>query len=178
MAAQRALPMTTSDASPIGDIYDKLCIAAGAFFAVNAIALAIFSGWPPAHGPWLDFQHYLLGRDFINFWMAGRSIASGGPAPWFDYQAYNNALQKILGDEYPPTFWSYPPNIVLFVWPFGLLPYLTAYVAWCSIGIALYLFSCSSAVDRGRLKLLAFFPGIGVCIFIGQNGFYTAALLA
>src|ERR1700728_4590549 len=160
------------------DVYDKLGIAAAVFFVVAAIGLAIFSGWPPAHGPWFDPQHYLIGRDFISPWMGGRSIASGGPAPWFDYHVYNDALHRMLGDQYPPTFWSYPPHIMLFLWLFGLLPYLGAYVVWCAVRIALYLLACSGAVDRGKLWFLALAPGIGVCVFFGQNGFYTAALLA
>lgn len=174
--AQSTVPAPGRNA--VDDVYDKLSIAAAVFFVVDAIGLAVFSGWPPAHGPWFDHQHYLLGRDFINFWMGGRSIASGGPAPWFDYHIYNGALHSMLGDQYPPTFWSYPPQIVLFEWPLGLLPYLAAYVAWCAIGIGLYLFACSGAVDRGKLWFLALTPGIAVCIFFGQNGFYTAALLA
>ncbi len=160
------------------DVYDKLAIASAIFFVIEAIAWAIFSGWPPAHGPWLDFQHYLIGRDFLSPWMGGRSIASGGPAPWFDWQVYNDLLHTMLGDQYPPTFWSYPPHIVLFLWPFGLLPYLTAYVAWCLTGIALFVFACSGAVDRGKLWFVALTPAVGVCAFFGQNGFYTGALLA
>jgi alpha-1,2-mannosyltransferase len=162
----------------VDDVYAKLGIAFAVFFIVDAIGLAIFSGWPPAHGPWLDPQHNLLGRDFVLFWMGGRSFATGGPAQWFDSNTYNNALHAIFGNQYPPALWSYPPHIELFVWPFGLLPYLAAYIAWCVIGIALFLFACSSAVDRRKLWLLALTPGIGVCIFFGQNGFYTAALLA
>jgi alpha-1,2-mannosyltransferase len=160
------------------DVYRKLSIAAAVFFVIEAIAIAAFSGWPPAQGPWFDPQHYLLGRDFINFWMGGRAFTSGGPAPWFDAYAYNDVLREMLGGQYPPTFWSYPPHIELFIWPLGLLPYNAAYVVWCAIGIALFLFACSSAVDRGKLWLLALTPAAGICIFFGQNGFYTAALLA
>jgi alpha-1,2-mannosyltransferase len=81
------------------------------------------------------------------------------------------------GPKYPETYWSYPPHIVLFVWPLGLMPYLPAYIAWCVIGIGLYLFACSSALPRERLWFLAVAPGVAVCVFFGQNGFYTAALL-
>ena len=66
---------------------------------------------------------------------------------------------------------------MLFIWPLGLMPYLPAYIAWCVVGIGLYLFACSSAIPRERLLFLAVAPGVAVCIFFGQNGFYTAALL-
>jgi len=108
----------------------------------------------------------------------GRSLASGGPAAWFDYRAFDDVIRGILGDGYPPTFWSYPPHIVLFLWPFGLLPYLPAYILWCAAGIALFLLASSSAVGRSKLCFLALTPGIVICVYFGQNGFYTAALLA
>ena len=83
----------------------------------------------------------------------------------------------MLGTQYPEHYWSYPPHVLLFIWPFGLMPYLPAYIAWCVVGIALYLLACSSAIPRERLLFLAVAPGIAVCVFFGQNGFYTAALL-
>jgi hypothetical protein len=36
-----------------------------------------------------DPSGYPIGRDFINTWVGGRSVFSGGPAPWFDFTAYN-----------------------------------------------------------------------------------------
>jgi alpha-1,2-mannosyltransferase len=172
-----AVPATGSGQSSIEDLYAKLTVAAAVFLVLHEIGVVVFAGWPPAGTPWLDHQHFVFGRDFLNTWLGGRSIFFGGPAPWFDFRVYNQAIQQILGVPYPVTYWSYPPHIVLFAWPFGLMPYLPAYIAWCAIGIALYLFVCSSAVPRDRLLFLAVAPGIAVCIFFGQNGFYTAALL-
>jgi alpha-1,2-mannosyltransferase len=172
-----AVPATGSGQSSIEDLYAKLTVAAAVFLVLHEIGAVVFAGRPPAGTPWLDHQHFVFGRDFLNTWLGGRSIFFGGPAPWFDFRVYNEAIQQILGVPYPVTYWSYPPHLVLFAWPFGLMPYLPAYIAWCAIGIALYLFACSSAVPRDRLLFLAVAPGIAVCIFFGQNGFYTAALL-
>jgi hypothetical protein len=83
----------------------------------------------------------------------------------------------MLGGPYQEHFWSYPPQIMLFIWPLGLLPYLVAYIAWCLVGIALYVVACWSALPRERLLFLVAAPAIAVCVFFGQNGFYTAALL-
>jgi alpha-1,2-mannosyltransferase len=125
----------------------------------------------------LDAEHYVFGRDFINTWMGRRSVFFGGPAPWFDARYYSETVRRFMGEPYPEVFWSYPPHIVLFAWPFGFLPYLPAYVAWCTIGIELYLFVAARAVPRERPLFLAVAPSIAVCVFFGQNGFYTAALL-
>ena len=33
----------------------------------------------------LDPGGFPVGRDFLNTWMGGRSVFSGGPADWFDF---------------------------------------------------------------------------------------------
>jgi len=166
-----------SGKTPIDDLYAKWMVGAAVFFVSLEVAYLVIAGLPPLGKPWVDGTHFVLGRDFLNTWMGGRSVFGDGPAAWFDLRAYNAALRDMLGTEYPEHFWSYPPHVLLFIWPFGLLPYLPAYIAWCAIGIALYLFACSGAISRQRLLFLAVAPGIAVCVFFGQNGFYTAALL-
>jgi hypothetical protein len=163
--------------APVDDVYTKLTVAAAVFFVTLEIAVVVHAGWPAPGKPWLDAEGYVFGRDFINTWMGGRSVFFGGPTPWFDAHFYNETVRQMMGGSYPEVFWSYPPHILLFVWPFAFLPYLPAYVTWCAIGIALYLFVASRAVPRDRLVFLAVAPSIAVCVFFGQNGFYTAALL-
>jgi hypothetical protein len=159
------------------DLYAKLTVAAAVFLIMLEISYLCFAGLPPIGKPWVDGANYVIGNDFLNTWMGGRSAFFGGPAPWFDAQVYNEALRQMLGVPFPARYWSYPPHVVLFIWPFGLMPYLPAYIAWCAIGIALYLLACSAAIARERMLFLAVAPGVAVCIFFGQNGFYTAALL-
>ena len=166
----------------VDDLYAKLTVAAAVFFISLEIAYLVMAGLPPIgkswfDKPWIDGTHFVLGRDFLNFWMGGRSVFGDGPAAWFDAATYNAALRDMLGAPYPEHYWSYPPHVLLFIWPFGLMPYLPAYIAWCVIGVALYLFACSGAVTRKQLLFLAVAPGVAVCIFFGQNGFFTAALL-
>lgn len=170
-------PAGLSGKSPVDDLYAKWTVAAAVFFITFVAAVLTQAGPPPLGKPWLDGMHYLVGRDFLNTWLAGRSAFLGGPGPWFDFRIYNEAIRQIIGIPYPEAYWSYPPHLVLFVWPLGLMPYLPAYIAWCTIGIALYLFACSGAISRRRFLFLAVAPGIAVCMFFGQNGFYTAALL-
>jgi alpha-1,2-mannosyltransferase len=169
---------TPSGRSPVDELYYKWTVAAAVFFVALEIAYLTFAGLPPIGKPWVDATNFVYGRDFLNTWMGGRSMFSGGPAAWFDFETYNAALRQMLGTtHYLEHFWSYPPHVMLFIWPFGLMPYLPAYIAWCAVGIALYLLACSSAIPRQRMLFLAVAPGIAVCIFFGQNGFYTAALL-
>jgi len=163
--------------SPVDDLYYKWMVAAAVFFIALEISYLTLAGMPPLEGLWVDDTHFVIGRDFLNTWMGGRSAFSGGPEPWFDVRTYNDALRAMVGTTYPECYWSYPPHLILFIWPFGLMPYLAAYVVWCVVGIALYLWACAAAIPRRHLTFLAVAPGIAVCIFFGQNGFYTAALL-
>jgi alpha-1,2-mannosyltransferase len=163
--------------TPADELYAKWTVGAATFFIMLEIAYLAIAGLPPTLRPWVDHTHFVLGRDFLNTWVGARSVFDGGPAPWFDAQAYNAALRQLLGAAYPEHYWSYPPHVLLFTWPFGLLPYLPSYIVWCAIGIALYLLACSRAIRSDRLLFLAVAPGVAVCIFFGQNGFYTAALL-
>jgi alpha-1,2-mannosyltransferase len=170
-------PAAVSDPTPVDELYAKWTVGAAVFFVMLEIAYLTFGGLPPTLRPWVDATHFVLGRDFLNTWMGARSVFEGGPATWFDAQTYNAALRQVLGAPYPEHYWSYPPHVLLFIWPLGLLPYLPAYLAWCVVGIALYLFACSGAIRRDRLVFAAVAPAVAVCIFFGQNGFYTAALL-
>ncbi len=170
-------PAPITAQAPIEELYAKWMVAAAVFFVVLEIAYLAMAGLPPIGKPWVDGTNFVYGRDFLNTWMGGRSMFSGGPAAWFDVRVYNDALRQMLGTAYQEHYWSYPPHLMLFIWPLGLMPYLPAYLAWCAVGIALYLFACSAAIPRRRMLFLAIAPGVAVCIFFGQNGFYTAALL-
>jgi hypothetical protein len=68
-----------------------------------------------------DATNFVYGRDFLNTWMGGRSMFSSGPAAWFDSATYNTAVRQMLGTtHYLQHFWSYPPHVMLFIWPVGL----------------------------------------------------------
>ncbi|MGA8614719.1 MAG: glycosyltransferase family 87 protein [Xanthobacteraceae bacterium] len=120
-----------------------------------------------------------VGRDFLNTWMGGRSVFSGGPAAWFEFNVYTAEVQKVIGDpDLQPLFWSYPPHILPFIWPFGLLGFLPSYVLWCIVGLALYMWaSLAGGVERRYWMFLAVAPAVAINVFFGQNGFLTAALL-
>ncbi len=160
-------------------VYLALTVAAGgllvSLFALD-FKLALEQSFPRFI---LDQAGYQVGRDFLNTWIGGRSAFSGGPAAWFDFDTYNAAVQKLTGDpDLPPLFWSYPPHLLFFIWPFGLLGFLPAYALWCIIGLALYVrTSLAAGVDRKFWLFLAVAPAVTVNIFLGQNGFLTAALL-
>ena len=114
--------------------------------------------------------------------MGARSVFAGGPAGWFDADTYNAAVRAMLPPA-PPSdsyifFWSYPPHVVLFTWPFGLMPYLAAYAAWCIGGLALFAVAArAGGIAARNLPFVVLAPAVAANVFSGQNGFLTAALL-
>jgi len=75
-------PASPSGRSPVDELYFKWLIAAAVFFVVLQIAFLGLAGLPPIDKPWADETNFAIGRDFLNTWMGGRSMFSGGPAAW------------------------------------------------------------------------------------------------
>ena len=172
VAYRFALPL------PGREFYTWLTVVDGALFASTEIAYFLFSNPPSFFMPSVDsFGGTAIGRDFLNTWMGGRSALAEGPAAWFDFRVYNDLLRSLVGIA-ETYFWSYPPHVLLLIWPFGLMPYLPAFVLWTLGGFALFLYAAASGgVERKHLIFVAVAPAVAVNVLIGQNGFFTAALL-
>ena len=76
---ENAASSVPSGKTTFGELYSKLTVGAAVFFVTLEIVVLVHAGWPPAGKPWLDAEHYVFGRDFINTWMGGRSIFSADP---------------------------------------------------------------------------------------------------
>ncbi len=152
--------------------YLKMTVATVVFAAVFELGY-LFTSEPP-----FDALGYLIGRDFVSTWMSARGALEGHPGAWFDFETYNAALRTLFGPDFPEHHLTYPPHLLLLIWPFGLLPYLPGFVLWCIAGFALYMFAAARGERRpDRLLMLAASPAVIVNVFSGQNGFFTAALL-
>jgi hypothetical protein len=160
--------------------YARLTVAGATFFFCIEFIYFMLSDTPSFYMPSLDaLGQTAIGRDFLNTWMGGRSALADGPAAWFDAPVYNKFLREFMGVPYVHDyFWSYPPHILLFIWPFGLLPYFLAFLLWTLLGLATFLLAAASGgVERKHLLFVAVAPAVAINVFIGQNGFFTAALL-
>ena len=162
------------------EAYRKATAAGLAFLVCLEVMYFVLSPAPSFWIPSMDaIGQTAIGRDFLNIWMGGRAALSDGPAVFFDYWAYNVYLQAFFGTgDLHHYFWSYPPHILLFIWPFGLMPYLAAFALWSLLGIMLFMFAVSAGgVERKNLLFIAVAPAVAVNLFIGQNGCFFAALL-
>src|SRR4051812_39657493 len=82
--------------------------------------LTLDAGWPiPRDGTGL-----VVGRDFLNLWMAGHAAGSADPAIFYHLETYWRATEAVTGTPYPHQLWSYPPSVMLVGSPLALLPYL------------------------------------------------------
>ena len=162
-----------------GQAYARITFGAGVVFVAAGLLYFLSAQTFSFVKPPIDAFGFAVGRDFLNSWMGGRAAFAGGPAAWFDLPAYNAALEAFLGrPHFPLHYWSYPPHLLLFIWPLGLLPYVAAYVLWCAGGLALYLFAARrGGVEPKHLLFVAVAPAVAVNVLGGQNGFLTAALL-
>src|ERR1043165_9269548 len=71
----------------------------------------------------------LIDRDFANYWLAGHMVLARDAQSLFDPQTYVARLHAAFGAGLSPHNWGYPPHILLFLWPLGLLHYKSALFA-------------------------------------------------
>ncbi len=148
----------------------QLTIAGGVLLIVFVAGYLLQSS--PPH----DQYGYLVGRDFVNTWMGARAALSGHTGQLFHLHVYMKQLVAAFGPMAPHN-WSYPPVLLLFIWPLGFLPYMAALAVWSATGFAAYLGSAALNRSWRSLAFVAVAPAIGINLFSGQNGFFTAALL-
>jgi alpha-1,2-mannosyltransferase len=154
------------------DTFFKLALAVGILVACLEAGYLLSSPLP------YDPVGYLIGRDFVNTWLGAKLALTGDPAPYFGLDAYRKLLAETFGPSYPLHIWSYPPHLLLFTWPLGLMPYMTAYVVYSALGLVLYIWVVRDGERRAdHLLLVALAPAAMLNIWTGQNGFVTTALL-
>jgi hypothetical protein len=126
-----------------------------------------------------DFAWRPVGRDFINYWTAAVAVSEGMIPLIFDVDLFHLYQEGLIGAEFSDHSWSYPPHMLLLVWPFGHLPYLWALAAWSFLILGLYLWAATWRHEDSSLLLLALLlaPATIANFVGGQNGFLTGALL-
>lgn len=153
-----------------------------ALVAALVIAYPILvNGYLPARWP-LDATDHAIGRDFVNLWGAGRLILDGQWLALFSKQTYLDGLHRVFDPSLAPHFWSYPPTNFFLAVPLALLPYAVSLAVWTLLGLGAMLWaagiSLSVAQRRAMIVLTLLAPATFTNIISGQNGFFSAALLA
>ena len=118
--------------------------------------------------------------DFGWTWLSGRFAALHHAAGVFDYASFAKAQVDLFGAGKCTVLWSfpYPPTMLFFTYPFGWLPFGTAYLLWTLV-LTVFFLSAVYAITRrvlGVVGAAAAKPAI-TNIYLGQNAFLTAGLL-
>jgi hypothetical protein len=120
-----------------------------------------------------------LGTDFSQVYAAGIFVREGRPAAPFDNAAHAAKQREIFGSETPFYSWGYPPYFLAIAAVLAFLPYLGALLLWQAATLAGYLAVMWRILPvSGVLAIALAYPAAYINVTHGQNGFFTAALMA
>lgn len=151
------------------------------FVALAAVCyVAGLAGWTL----WGNLLWRELGQDWMVFYSAAQTYFENNLAQLYDGQWMTDTInQRYTGNwlERPLLMhpWLYPPNLLLLLLPFGMLPFGVSYVLFMAATFA----AMSATLGRltGRTVLAAaallLFPQTPFALLAGQNSYLTGALL-
>jgi hypothetical protein len=118
-------------------------------------------------------------NDFIDVFAAGKLVAAGHAPSVYDWQAHRIAEIAAAGKDFDGYYgWHYPPPFLFMAVALSRLPYFVAFFAWMIATLPLYALVISRIVGKREALLWACaFPAALLNIYVGQNGFVTAALI-
>lgn len=124
-----------------------------------------------------DGTGLVIGRDFLNVWMAGQAAWGSNPAQFYDLATYQASMAPFVSPDYLGQVWSYPPSVMLIAAPFGLLPYLPALILWTLIGPVVFYLALRGWTDDRRIIVASLLCPAAVFGLISGQFFYLGAAL-
>lgn len=120
-----------------------------------------------------------FGIDFSIFYSAALLALAGTPEQAYNVAVHHQVLESVLGQSIHYLLgWFYPPVFLLFVLPFGLLPYKVSLVIWLGLTFIIYVISIRKIFpDPTSLWIALGFPGVLLNVSWGQNGFISTCFL-
>lgn len=148
-------------------------------FAAAAILLVTADSWMHTRAGLTDVSGVQLGRDFVNYWSGAHLAADGHGARVYDLQSFV-AYQRVHTTPQAQFKWySYPPPALLLTLPLALTGFVAGLVLWLAAGGLIVAALLKRDLGWGWALAAAFAtPASLMNILSGQNGFYSAALLA
>ena len=120
-----------------------------------------------------------IGRDFVALWSAASLALGGEPAAGYDQALLHVAEQTTIGAPVGLITWHYPPSFLMLVLPLALLPYPAAAALWVATTFAGFAKLLQRVAPHPLTALAALiFPATAQCLISGQNGAFSAALIA
>jgi hypothetical protein len=144
------------------------------------IAYAVFLAGSFPKGTWLIAPDGAgVPTDFVNVWAAGKLAFAGHAAAAYDWPTHKLAEDNALGVAFDGYYgWHYPPPFLFVATALAALPYTLAFLVWTFATFPGYLAAIRGIVgSRVGYLLAAAFPPVLANFFVGQNGFFSTALL-
>src|SRR6266446_349676 len=118
-------------------------------------------------------------RDFTWIWLSSKFALSSAPAQAYDYSVFSAARAALVG---PPNcileHLDYPPTLLFFTYPLGLMPYSTAFAMWMVATLLLYLAAVYAIIPRPVAVIAAVtLHPVLINFLLGHDGFLTAGLI-
>ncbi len=114
--------------------------------------------------------------DFVSFWTAAHSVIGGDPTLPYLFDDFSDRQMELFGLDKFAFF--YPPTWLLYLLPFGLLPYELSVVLFQGLSLAAACAALAAlARDRQAAWMVLAFPGLMFAFLHGQNGLLNVALL-
>ncbi len=131
-----------------------------------------------AQGQWIrDGRGAPLVTDFLPVYVAGKLAQAGHAATAYDWRAFHDVQAQFVGHPFAGFLgWHYPPLHFLVAMALALLPYLPAFLCWVAATLAAFA-AATGVIARGVVPFALALPPVLACAMVGQNGFFTAALL-
>lgn len=143
------------------------------------LAGGVMASWPWSQSHLVNDEGANIGRDFIAPYAAATLARAGDPAAASDFERLHAVEQEILGAPEELTPWLYPPTALLLMLPLALLPYLAALALWLAAQVAVFIWALRRLFPHPLMPALVLaFPGTGQSLLAGQNGLFTATLIA
>jgi alpha-1,2-mannosyltransferase len=127
------------------------------------------------------------GIDYMVYWSATRAAIEGNLALLADPVAFtdqiNRQFQAWLSGPLPLLPWKYPPQFLLILLPFAVLPFALSYPAFqiatftAAVAAGCYFWAGPARRRAVWLVGLALAPATSVNVIAGQNAFLTLALM-
>ncbi|MCJ2142082.1 glycosyltransferase family 87 protein [Methylobacterium sp. E-066] len=139
-----------------------------------AIVAVVFGTGPEPRRNWYGD---MLGNDFSQIWVAGRSALDGRGGEPYDLTVHLENLKAAFGPECRFA-WHYPPVFLIPAAAFATLEPQPAFWLWTVLSLTTFALTMRFAACRRDAAWIALAHPLVFCnLTYGQNGLFTAALL-
>ncbi len=154
---------------PVELICFGLCVATAVYLLASLVL-----------GHWLfDSDGRVIPTDFVNVWAAGRLVLEGRPEAAYDQAIHKAVEDASIGYAFEGYYgWLYPPPFLFVAALLATMPLAAAQVLWSFLTFPAYVAAIRVIVgQRIGILLACAFPAVLANFVVGQNGFFSAALL-